>query len=115
VGIVGVGRISGEVIESEETAGVKALTFVGIVAGLNLFVGLFNLLPLLPLDGGHIAIAVYEGVRDRIRRLRGYRGPFQRVDYNKLLPLTYAVAGAFLLFTVALLGADLFNPIRLPT
>ena len=115
VGIVGVGRISGEVIESEETAGVKALTFVGIVAGLNLFVGLFNLLPLLPLDGGHIAIAVYEGVRDRIRRLRGYSGPFQRVDYNKLLPLTYAVAGVFLLFTVALLGADLFNPIRLPS
>ena len=113
VGIVGVGRISGEVIESEETAGVKALTFVGIVAGLNLFVGLFNLLPLLPLDGGHIAVAVYEGARDRIRRLRGYRGPFQRVDYNKLLPLTYAVAGIFLVFTVALIGADLFNPIRL--
>jgi membrane-associated protease RseP (regulator of RpoE activity) len=112
VGILGVGRISGEIIQSEETLGVKAISFVMIVAGLNLFVGLFNLLPLLPLDGGHIAVAVYEGVRDRARRLRGYRGPFQRVDYNKLLPLTYAVAGAFLLFTVALLGADLFNPIR---
>ena len=113
VGIVGVGRISGEVIESDETAGVKALTFVSIVAGLNLFVGLFNLLPLLPLDGGHIAVAVYEGVRDRVRRLRGYRGPFQRVDYQKLLPLTYGVAGFFLLFTVVLLGADIVNPIRI--
>jgi membrane-associated protease RseP (regulator of RpoE activity) len=113
VGIVGVGRISGEVIESDETAGVKALTFVTIVAGLNLFVGLFNLLPLLPLDGGHIAVAVYEGARDRVRRLRGYRGPFQRVDYTKLLPLTYGVAGFFLLFTVVLLGADIVNPIRI--
>ena len=113
VGIVGVGRISGEVIESEETAGVKALTFVSIVAGLNLFVGLFNLLPLLPLDGGHIAVAVYEGARDRIRRLRGYRGPFQRVDYAKLAPLTYGVAGFFFLFTVVLLGADIVNPIRI--
>ena len=113
VGIVGVGRISGEVIESDETAGVKALTFVSIVAGLNLFVGLFNLLPLLPLDGGHIAVAVYEGARDRVRRLRGYRGPFQRVDYTKLLPLTYGVAGFFLLFTVVLLGADIVNPIRI--
>jgi membrane-associated protease RseP (regulator of RpoE activity) len=112
VGILGVGRLSGEVIESDETAGVKALLFVFTVAGLNLFVGLFNLLPLLPLDGGHIAVAVYEGVRDRIRRLMGYRGPFQRVDYQKLLPLTYAVAGVFLVFTLALLGADLFNPIR---
>ena len=113
VGIVGVARISGEVIEADETAGVKALTFVSIVAGLNLFVGLFNLLPLLPLDGGHIAVAVFEGVRDRVRRLRGYRGPFQRVDYTRLLPLTYAVAGFFLLFTVVLLGADIVNPIRI--
>ncbi len=113
VGIFGVARISGEVIESDETAGVKALTFVTIVAGLNLFVGLFNLLPLLPLDGGHIAIAVYEGARDRLRRLRGYRGPFERVDYRKLLPLTYGVASFFLLFTVVLLGADIVNPIRI--
>jgi membrane-associated protease RseP (regulator of RpoE activity) len=113
VGIVGVGRISGEVLASRETGAVKALSFILIVASLNLFVGLFNLLPLLPLDGGHIAVAVFEGARDRLRRLRGYRGPFQRVDYVKLLPVTYAVAGVFLLFTVALVGADLVNPIRL--
>jgi membrane-associated protease RseP (regulator of RpoE activity) len=112
VGILGVGRLSGEVIESQETPGVKALLFVLTIAGLNLFVGAFNLLPLLPLDGGHIAVALYEGVRDRVRRLRGYRGPFQRVDYNRLLPVTYAVVVVFLVFTVALLGADLINPIR---
>ena len=113
VGIVGVGRISGEVLESEETVSVKAFTFLATIASLNLFVGLFNLLPLLPLDGGHVAVAVYEGARDKLRRLRGYRGPLQRVDYNKLLPVTYAVAGSFLLLTLFILGADLVNPIRL--
>jgi len=113
VGIVGVGRISGEVLESEETASLKAFTFLVTVASLNLFVGLFNLLPLLPLDGGHIAVAVYEGTRDKVRRLRGYRGPLQRVDYAKLLPLTYGVAGAFLLLTLFILGADIVNPIRI--
>ena len=113
IGIVGAGRISGEVLASTETPGVKALSFVLLVASLNLFVGLFNLLPLLPLDGGHIAVAVYEGARDKLRRLRGYRGPLQRVDYTRLLPLTYGVAGTFLLLTLFILGADIVNPIRI--
>ena len=113
VGIVGAGRISGEVLASTETAGVKALSFVLLVASLNLFVGLFNLLPLLPLDGGHIAVVVFESLRDKARRLRGYRGPLQRVDYNKLAPVTYSVAGAFLLLTLFILGADIVNPIKI--
>ncbi len=113
IGIVGAGRISGEVLASTETPSVKALSFVLLIASLNLFVGLFNLLPLLPLDGGHIAVAVYEGARDKARRLRGYRGPLQRVDYTKLLPLTYGVAGSFLLLTLFILGADIVNPIRI--
>jgi len=115
VGVVGAGRLSGETLTRDWSTGYKALILISIVAGLNLFVGLFNLLPLLPLDGGHIAVALYEGARDKVRRLRGYRGPFQRVDYNKLLPLTYAVAGTFLVLTVFILGADLVNPIRLPS
>jgi membrane-associated protease RseP (regulator of RpoE activity) len=113
VGIVGAGRISGEVLASTETGGVKALSFVLLVASLNLFVGLFNLLPLLPLDGGHIAVVLYESARDRIRRRRGYHGVIQRVDYNKLLPVTYGVAGTFLVLTLFILGADLVNPIRI--
>ncbi len=113
IGVVGVGRISGEVLASEETAGVKALSFVLLVASLNLFVGAFNLLPLLPLDGGHIAVALYESARDKVRRLRGYRGPFQHVDYNRLMPLTYGVAGSLLVLTLLILGADIVNPVRL--
>ena len=113
IGIVGAGRISGEVLASEETLSFKALGFLLLIAGLNLFVGLFNLLPLLPLDGGHLAVLLFEQARDKVRRLRGYAGELQRVDLNRLLPLTYAVVVFFAGFTVWLLGADIVNPIRL--
>jgi membrane-associated protease RseP (regulator of RpoE activity) len=114
VGPVGAGRISGEVLASQETTGVKALTFIGIIAGLNFFVGVFNLLPLLPLDGGHIAVVWFETARDRIRRMRGYAGELQRVDLTKLMPLTYAVVLAFIGLTLWIAGADIVNPIKLP-
>ncbi len=115
IGIVGAGRISGEVLQSQETLGFKVLNLVLIIASLNLFVGLFNLLPLLPLDGGHIAVVWFESARDRLRRARGYTGEFRRVDYTKLLPITYGVAGLFLVFTLLLVGADIVNPVRLPS
>ena len=113
IGVVGAGRISGEVLASEETLGFKALQFLLLVAGLNLFVGLFNLLPLLPLDGGHLAVLVFEQVRDKLKRMRGYTGELLRVDLTRLLPMTYAVVVLFAGFTVWLLGADIVNPIRL--
>jgi len=113
IGIVGAGRISGEVLASEETLSFKALNFLVLIAGLNLFVGLFNLLPLLPLDGGHLAVLAFEQARDKVKRLRGYTGELVRVDLTKLLPLTYAVVVFFAGFTVWLLGADIVNPIRI--
>lgn len=113
IGVVGATRISGEVIASEESVGFKLLGFLGLIAGLNFFVGVFNLLPLLPLDGGHLAVLGYEQARDRVKRLRGYRGPLLRVDLTRLLPLTYAVVIFFAAFTLWLLGADIVNPIRL--
>ena len=114
VGPVGAGRISGEVLASQETPGVKALSFLGLMAGLNFFVGVFNLLPLLPLDGGHIAVVWFETARDRIRRARGYIGELQRVDLTKLMPLTYVVVLAFVGLTLWILGADIVNPVKLP-
>ena len=114
IGIVGAGRISGEVLASEETFAFKMLGFFSLIAGLNFFVGVFNLLPLLPLDGGHLAVLGFEQARDRIRRLFGHRGPVRPVvDLNKLMPLTYAVVVFFAGFTIWLLGADIVNPIRL--
>ncbi len=84
------------------------------MAGLNFFVGVFNLLPLLPLDGGHIAVLAFEQARDRVRRLFGYRGALQRVDLNKLMPVTYAVVLLFIGLTFWIMGADIVNPVRLP-
>ncbi len=115
IGVVGASRISGEVIASDETPAFKLLAFLSLVAGLNFFVGVFNLLPLLPLDGGHLAVLGFEQARDRVRRLFGYRGPLRSVDLNKLMPLTYAVVVFFAGFTIWLLGADIVNPIRLPS
>jgi membrane-associated protease RseP (regulator of RpoE activity) len=86
--------------------------FVLLLALLNFFVGVFNLLPLLPLDGGHIAVNLYERVRDVVRARLG-KPKMPPVDYTRLLPLTYfviLVGGAVSLLTLA---ADIVNPIRL--
>jgi membrane-associated protease RseP (regulator of RpoE activity) len=114
VGVIGISRVSGDLLS---TSGVGWDTRIGdfllLVAGVNLFVGVFNLLPLLPLDGGHLAVLGFEQLRDRIRRIRGYRGPLKRVDLTKLLPATYAVVAIFATLTVVLASADIVNPIHL--
>jgi membrane-associated protease RseP (regulator of RpoE activity) len=107
VSVVGASRIGGEAVE----AGLWSL-FLILLASLNFFVGVFNLLPLLPLDGGHIAVTWYERVRDWVRGLRGKAagGP---VDYTKLSAITMVlvfIGGAVTLLTVT---ADIVNPIRL--
>jgi membrane-associated protease RseP (regulator of RpoE activity) len=114
IGIYGAGRLSGEVLASDETLAFKLLGFLSLIAGLNFFVGVFNLLPLLPLDGGHIAVLAFEQARDKLKRMRGYSGELVRVDLTKLLPLTYGVVLFFAAFTIWLLGADIVNPVRLP-
>jgi len=114
IGVYGAGRISGEIASLEdEPLSSKVVGLVLLIAGLNLFVGVFNLLPLLPLDGGHIAVIAYEQTRDKLRRLRGYAGELQRVDMNKLMPVTFAAVLLFAGFTLFLLGADIVNPITL--
>jgi membrane-associated protease RseP (regulator of RpoE activity) len=107
VSMVGASIIGGDAVE----AGVWELFFL-LLASLNFFVGVFNLLPLLPLDGGHIAITLYEKIRDSVRRMRG-KGPGGPVDYTKLTSVTMVViliGGAVVLLTVT---ADLVNPIRI--
>jgi membrane-associated protease RseP (regulator of RpoE activity) len=107
ISVVGASRLGGEAIQ----AGVPQV-FLMIFISLNVFVGIFNLLPLLPVDGGHIAIAWYERVRSWVyARLR--KPDPGRVDYYKLMPFTYAVilvGGAFTLLTIT---ADVINPITL--
>jgi len=112
VGIVGVARVTGETAASRNlTSGEKLATFILIVASLNIFVGIFNLIPILPLDGGHIAVALYESARRRIYRARGKVEPGP-VDVEKLTPITVVVLALLIFLTVLLLFADIFNPIR---
>ncbi len=86
--------------------------FLFLLSAFNLFVGVFNLLPLLPLDGGHIAVNVYESVRNAVRRATG-RPDGPPVDYTRLMPLTYAIAIVFIGVGALTITADIINPIRL--
>ena len=113
VGVVGVARVSGQAVGSDKLTPMERLaTFVLIVASLNIFVGIFNLLPILPLDGGHMAVASYEAIRRRIAAMRGKTDPGP-VDVEKLTPITLVVFAVLLVLTVILLIADIFNPINL--
>ena len=107
--VVGAAQVAGSAFGTE---GFQGLLIV--IAVVNMFIGVFNLLPLLPMDGGHIAILLYEEARKRIYRLVHRPDP-GRVDLNKLMPVTYAVLLAFVALTVLLLAADITNPIRLPS
>ena len=123
MGMVGVGRVAGEIASTNEveTAGGdvitlelidKAQTGISLFASLNLFLFAFNMVPLLPLDGGHIAVALYEGARRRISRWRG-RGAVGPFDTARLLPLTYVVIAGFLAMTLLLVYVDIVKPVRL--
>ncbi|PWN03470.1 zinc metalloprotease [Nocardioides silvaticus] len=113
VSIVGGGRLAGEVASHDETdLTEKVVFFTGLLAGFNFFIGMFNFLPLLPLDGGHIASALWEGLRRRFARLRGRPDPGY-VDAAKLLPVAYVVASAMLVMGVVLIVGDLVVPVRL--
>jgi len=113
VGVVGVARVSAQTasdpkLESRE----KVATFLIIIASLNIFVGVFNLLPLLPLDGGHMAVAIVDGLR-RVSAKRRKLSPPAPIDVERLLPLTLAVFALLAVLSLLLLTADIFNPIIL--
>ncbi len=86
--------------------------FLILLASLNFFMGVFNLLPLLPLDGGHIAVGWYERVRDVVRGLRG-RAAGGPVDYNRLTGVTLVLVLIGAVVMVLTVTADIVNPVRL--
>ncbi|WP_134767433.1 site-2 protease family protein [Nocardioides sp. 1609] len=111
VSIVGGGRFAGEQTSSEVLdVQEKTIFLLTLIAGFNLFIGLFNFLPLLPLDGGHIASALWEAVRRGIARLRRKPDPGY-VDAAKLLPVAYVVASAMLVMGVVLIVGDIVVPL----
>lgn len=113
VGVVGAARVSGEIFSFEdETLSDRVAMVLLQVAALNVFIGLFNALPLLPLDGGHMAVVTYETGRRRLYRKLGKADP-GRVDMNKLLPLAYGFLVLVIGLTVLLVVADVVNPITI--
>jgi membrane-associated protease RseP (regulator of RpoE activity) len=105
ISVVSASRVGGEAVQLG-----KPIIFLVLLGGLNVFIGVFNLFPLLPLDGGHVAIAWYERARSWFAARRGKADP-GRVDYNKLLPLTYVVVLIFGGLTLLTLTAHIVNPI----
>ena len=107
ISVVGASIIGGDTVE----AGLW-VAFWFFLAQLNFVLGAVNLVPLLPFDGGHIAIATFEKIRDMIRRARGMvaAGP---VNYLKLMPATYVVLAVVVGYMLLTVTADLVNPIRL--
>ncbi len=113
VGVVGVARVSGEAVGSDKLTPMERLaTFVLIVASLNIFVGVFNLLPILPLDGGHMAVAIADEIRAFLARLRGRPRPAP-IDVTVLTPITMVVFVVLATLTLLLLVADVINPVTL--
>lgn len=113
VSIVGASRVAGEIGATDQLSTAdKAATWLSLLGSVNLFLALFNLIPLPPLDGGHVAAAVWEWIRRTVARLTGRPDPGP-VDTAMWLPVTYIVAGALLLGGAVLILADIVSPIQL--
>ena len=115
------GQVS-SVVGAAEATGVAVAANVGwqykvsfvllLIASLNIFVGAFNLLPLLPLDGGHVAVVIWERIRAAFARLRHRPDPGM-VDMAKLLPVSFSIFMVLMVFGVALILADIVNPVNI--
>jgi membrane-associated protease RseP (regulator of RpoE activity) len=101
VSVVGATRVAGHLAQDHRFSELLLL-----LIGINIFVAIFNMIPLLPFDGGHVAIAVYE-------RLRSRRGRRYHADVAKLLPLTSAVVVFLVVFGVAVIYLDIVRPISI--
>jgi membrane-associated protease RseP (regulator of RpoE activity) len=113
VSIVGGSRLAGETVSLKNfPVEEKAVFLLMLIAGFNFFIGAFNFIPLLPLDGGHIASALWEAVRRAVARLRGLPDP-GFVDAAKLLPIAYVMASVMLVMSLVLIVGDFVVPIHL--
>ena len=115
VGIIGVANVAGQITGAtiEGYSGIeKSADLINLLIALNVSLFAFNMLPLLPLDGGHIAGALFEGARRSWATLRSKPDPGP-ADTARLMPLIYAVAMAFIGMTVILVVIDIFNPVTL--
>lgn len=113
VSVVGVSVLGGEVLASDNPVASEIAFMLQLLAAVNVSLFLLNLLPILPLDGGHIVPALWEAAKKRIARMRGRPDPGP-VDMAKLMPVAYAFAIVIMLYGGLVILADIVNPIKLP-
>jgi membrane-associated protease RseP (regulator of RpoE activity) len=110
--LVGAANIAGQAVAQGGGWEYSVSDLLLIVISINIFVGAFNLLPLLPLDGGHLAVIFYERIRAWLARLRGRPDP-GLVDMQRLIPISAGVFVLLIGLAVLLMAADIFNPVHL--
>ncbi len=110
--VVGAAEATGAEVASNAGWQYKVSFVLLLIASLNIFVGAFNLLPLLPLDGGHIAAIVYERIRAWLARLRGRPDP-GLVNMAKLVPVSFGLFLVIVVFSLVLVYADIVNPLKI--
>jgi membrane-associated protease RseP (regulator of RpoE activity) len=110
--VVGAAEATGAAVAANVGWQYKVSFVLLLIASLNIFVGLFNMLPLLPLDGGHVAVIVWERIRAWFARLRGRPDP-GLVDMTKLLPVSFSIFMVLMFFGITLVLADIVNPVNI--
>jgi membrane-associated protease RseP (regulator of RpoE activity) len=110
--VVGAARATGQAVAANVGWEYKVSFVLLLIASLNIFVGVFNLLPLLPLDGGHVAVVIWERIKALFARLRRKPDPGM-VDYRKLVPVSFSIFLVLVVFGVMLILADIVNPVSI--
>ncbi len=110
--VVGVGRIAGEVAAADAPVLNRFAVLLSLMGSLNIALFVFNLIPLLPLDGGHIVVALWDGLKRAWAKLFR-RPPPAPVDATRLVPLTIVVAGLLIAMGALLIVADLVRPVTI--